>query len=392
MPALGADMEAGTLVEWRVKPGDSVGRGDIVAVVETQKGAIEVEIFEQGTVTEIVVPVGERVPVGTVLARLGPQGAPPPRAVTVRPPAPAPAPPAPPPVIAPSRGPSPAAAPTRPRITPVARRRAAEAGIDIATLTGTGIDGSITLADVEAAASGPRAAPAAAAPPSPRRAFDSGEMRKAIAAATSRAKREIPHYYLTQTVDLGPATAWMAAFNRDRPPPERLMPAVLLLKAVALALCDVPAVNGTFEGGAFRPGSGIHVGWAIALRGGGLVAPTLRDADKRPLSDLMRSLRDLVQRARSGGLKSSELAMGTITITSLGDRGADTVTGVIYPPQVAIIGFGRIMTRPWVVDGAILPRPLVTISLSGDHRATDGHVGGLFLAAVERHLMEPETL
>lgn len=388
MPALGADMDAGTLVEWRIKPGDVVKRGAIAAVVETQKGAIEVEIFEEGTVTDLVVPVGTRVPVGTVLARLGGEGraaigvapasAPPPKPAAVAPMAA--------PVVTPARTGMPSTVAGRARVTPVARRRAAEAGLDLAALSGTGVDGAITLADVEAALMAP--APA----PGPRRAMNAGDMRRAIAAATSRSKREIPHYYLTQTVDLGPAMAWLAAFNQDRPPPERLMPAVLLLKATALALRDVPALNGTFEDGAFRPGSGIHVGWAVALRGGGLMAPTLRDVDRRTLADLMRSLRDLVQRARSGGLKSSELAIGTITITSLGDRGADTVTGVIYPPQVAIVGFGRIATRPWIVDGAVAARPLVTVSLSGDHRATDGHVGGLFLAAVERHLAEPHSL
>lgn len=385
MPALGADMDAGTLVEWRIKPGDVVKRGAIAAVVETQKGAIEVEIFEEGTVTELVVPVGERVPVGTVLARLGSDGAaaaaalvsaPPPRPVAVLP------------VGTPARPIVPPTAAVRVRITPVARRRATEAGLDFARLSGTGIDGAITLADVEAALVAPPAVPVAVR----RRGIDAGDMRKAIAAATSRSKREIPHYYLTQTIDFGPATTWLAGFNQDRPPPERLMPAVLLLKATALALRDVPALNGTFEDGAFRPGDGVHVGWAIALRGGGLIAPTLRDADRRTLVDLMRSLRDLVQRARSGGLKSSELVMGTMTITSLGDRGADTVTGVIYPPQVAIVGFGRIATRPWIVDGAVVPRSLVTVSLSGDHRATDGHIGGLFLAGIERHLLEPSTL
>ena len=157
--------------------------------------------------------------------------------------------------------------------------------------------------------------------------------------------------------------------------PDRLLPAVLLLKATALALREVPQLNGTYVDGAFRPGDGIHVGWAISLRGGGLVAPAIRDADKLPLAELMAAMRDLVQRARTGGLRSSELASPTVTVTSLGERGAESVTGIIYPPQVAIIGFGTVLTRPWVVDGRVEARPLASVTLAADHRVTDGHIG-----------------
>jgi pyruvate dehydrogenase E2 component (dihydrolipoamide acetyltransferase) len=164
-------------------------------------------------------------------------------------------------------------------------------------------------------------------------------------------KREIPHYYLGHTVDLGAALAWLETFNAAQPVSQRLLPAVLLLKASALALREVPQLNGTFIDGAFEAGAAIHVGWAISLRGGGLVAPAIRDTDQRPLPELMTAMRDLVRRARTGGLRSSELGSPTVTVTSLGDRGAETVIGIIYPPQVAIIGFGSISRRPWVVDG-----------------------------------------
>lgn len=383
MPALGADMEAGTLVEWHVKQGDRVKSGDVIAVVETQKGAIEVEVFVEGVVSNILVPVGARVPVGTILARIdGPAGeAAQPAAAAARPPAlqvaAAPIPVA-KPVIAPD---------ARLKITPVARRRAAALNIDVAALRGTGVDGSIRLADVEAAA---RAAPAGA--PSIRRGVDLSEMRKAIAAAMSRSKREIPHYYLSETVDLHAALSWLEDFNRDREPLARILPAVLFLKAAALALHAQPKLNGFFENGAFVPASEIHIGWAVALRGGGLVAPAMRDTDKKSLAELMSSMRDLVERVRRGGLRASELASPTMTVTSVGDRGAETVTGIIYPPQVAIVGFGRVVTRPFVVDGRIAPRPLVTVSLAADHRVTDGHLGGLYLAEVARLLQEPEKL
>ncbi len=217
-------------------------------------------------------------------------------------------------------------------------------------------------------------------------------MRKAISAAMGRSKREIPHYYLSHTVDLGAALAWLASFNAAHPVPERLLPAVLLLKAAALALREVPQLNGTYVDGVFRPGDGIHIGWAISLRGGGLVAPAIRDADKRSLGELMTAMRDLVRRARTGSLRSSELTSPTITVTSLGDRGAESVTGIIYPPQVAIIGFGTVLTRPWVVDGRVEPRPLASVTLAADHRVTDGHTGARLLNAIECLLQEPATL
>jgi pyruvate dehydrogenase E2 component (dihydrolipoamide acetyltransferase) len=384
MPALGADMEAGTLVEWHVKQGDRVKSGDVIAVVETQKGAIEVEVFVEGVVSNILVPVGARVPVGTILARIdGPAGE------TDQPAAAAARPPTPQLAAAPILQAKPVIAPgARLKITPVARRRAAALNIDVTALRGTGVEGAIRLADVAAAAA--RAVPAGAPPI--RRGVDLSEMRKAIAAAMSRSKREIPHYYLSETIDLHAALSWLEDFNCDREPLARILPAVLFLKASALALRAQPKLNGFYESGAFVPMSEIHIGWAVALRGGGLVAPAIRDTDKKSPSELMSSMRDLVERARRGGLRASELTSSTMTVTSVGDRGAETVTGIIYPPQVAILGFGRVVTRPFVVDGGIAPRPIVTVSLAADHRVTDGHLGGLYLAEVARLLQEPEKL
>jgi pyruvate dehydrogenase E2 component (dihydrolipoamide acetyltransferase) len=289
----------------------------------------------------------------------------------------------------------PAAAATRARVTPAARRRARELGVDADALHGSAADGAVSLADVEraAAASGPAAVQAApAGARAIRSGFDPAQMRQAIATAMSRSKREIPHYYLTSTVDFHAAEAWLEAFNAERGPAERLLPATLLLKACALALRELPQFNGLYQEGRFQPGSGVHVGWAIALRGGGLVAPAIHDADRRTLPELMAALRDLVQRARSGGLRSSELSDPTVTVTSLGDRGADSVLGVIYPPQVAIIGFGQLLLRPWVVDGEIVARRVVTLSLAADHRVSDGHLGGQMLAAIGAALQQPGRL
>lgn len=408
MPSLGADMESGKLAQWLVKPGSTVKKGDVIAVVETHKGAFEIDVFLEGAVSELCAKEGEELPVGALLARIATAGeaaaapAPPPAA----PPSPAVTPPLTPP--APQReakasreaGVPPAGMPAEPsaerkKVSPAARRRAHELGIDAETLAGTGIDGSVTLADVELAGAGggKREKPAATLDEPKRRAgFDPDQMRQAIAAAMSRSKREIPHYYIGATIDMAKALGFLEAYNRERPPEQRLLPAVLLLKASALALRDMPQFNGFWEDGRFRRADGIHIGWAIALRGGGLIAPAIRDVDRRPLAELMDALRDLVGRARGGGIRGSEMMEPTFTVTSMGDRGAESVFGVIYPPQVAILGFGRVIERPWVVDGRIVARPLVSASLAADHRASDGHGGSLFLAAVDRYLQEPEAL
>ncbi len=383
MPALGADMETGKVVQWRVAPGARVKPGDVVAVVETHKGAIDVECFLDGVIDDLA-PLGEDLPVGAVLARV--RGVDEAATPASRPPAAA-AQPTPPQAGAPASGAatSQEAAP-RIKLSPAARRRAQQLGLDAQTLQGSGTDGAVTLADVERAAAAPQ--PLAAA----RRGFDPAQMRRAIAAAMARSKREIPHYYLTSTIDFAAASAWLAAYNRERDPTERLLPATLLLKATAKALTEVPQFNGFHENGAYRAGPGIHVGWAIALRGGGLVAPAIHDADRKSLPELMLALRDLVQRARAGGLRSSELTDPTITVTSLGERGAESVLGVIYPPQVAIVGFGRVVERAWVVDGQVVARALVAATLAADHRASDGHLGGQFLLAIDRALQAPESL
>lgn len=343
MPALGAEVESATLVEWRVKPGDAVKRGDIVAEVETDKGVIEIESFETGVVSEILVGPGTKVPVGAVLARIRVEGE----------------------------------APARVRVSPAAKAAAEKLGLDAMQLKGTGPEGSVTREDVEKAA----------VPKDPAAA-----MRRAIGAAMSKSKREIPHYYLAARVDMGPAMAWLAAENASRPIADRLLPAALIVKAVARAAAEVPELNGFWIDGSFRPGSGVHVGVAVSLKGGGLVAPAIHDADRLRVGEVMSRLADLVTRARTGSLKGSEMSDPTITVTSLGDSNVEEVFGVIIPPQVAILGFGAVVERPWVVEGRVVPRPVVTVSLSADHRASDGRRGAAFLAALDRRLQKPGEL
>jgi pyruvate dehydrogenase E2 component (dihydrolipoamide acetyltransferase) len=215
-------------------------------------------------------------------------------------------------------------------------------------------------------------------------------MRRAIANAMTRSKREIPHYYLGTTIDMRRATAWLADENARRPVTTRLLPAALLLRAVALAAREVPEMNGFWVDGLFQAAGGVHVGIGIALRQGGLVAPALHDVDRKGLDEIMRDMLDLVKRVRAGTVRSSELSDATITVTNLGDQGVETVYGIIYPPQVALVGFGRIVERPWAVDGAVGVRPTVVCTLAADHRASDGHRGGRFLAAIDRLLQQPE--
>jgi pyruvate dehydrogenase E2 component (dihydrolipoamide acetyltransferase) len=455
MPSLGADMEEGTVLEWLVKPGDTVHKGDIVAVVDTAKAAVEVETFVDGVVSELLVPVGTKAAVGTPLARISGEGVAP-----VVPTAAAPAPAAAVPGPAVPGSAVPRAASGRPAPAPLVLRLAAELGVDLDTVTGTGPHGRITREDVTRAAA-PAPAPASVIPAAPaasrvratpyaRRLAEelgvdladalatAGEaatvvraehvrraaarpvpapaasarrpvpeptaervgtaadrqaaMRVTIGRLMARSKREIPHYYLSATVDLERARTWMQEQNRGLPVAERLVMASLLLKATALAARRHPELNGFWVDDAFVPGAGVHLGVAVSLRGGGLVAPAIHDADTLALGALMAAVRDLVGRARAGRLRGSEMTDPTLTVTNLGDQGVESVTGVIYPPQVALVGFGRVVERPWAVDGMLAVRPVSVLTLAADHRATDGFVGGRFLTTIDQLLQRPEEL
>ncbi len=415
MPSLGADMVEGTLTSWNVEVGQPVERGDIICEVETNKGDIEVEIWESGVVTELRVEPGQKVPVGEVIALLDTG------AEAPEPPTPEPEP----------ETPSDPADRTGERVlaSPAARRRAKELGVDLRSLTGTGVDASITRADVEAArkprispvakriadeqglnlheiqGSGPGGTirradvedaapqkPAPQKPPQPDEEDPLSAMRQAIAIAMARSKREIPHYYLYETVPLYRATEWLRQHNAEQPVGDRLLMGVLFLKAVALACRDVPEMNGFFSNDRFEPRKEIHPGFAIALRQGGVIPPAVHDADQKGLSELMDHLRELTRRVRRGKLRSSEVTDATITITSLGDQGVEAVFGVIYPPQVALVGFGKVTPRFWAHDGLVGTRPAVTVTLAADHRVSDGLTGARFLATISDLLQHPEDL
>lgn len=399
LPSLGADMDEGTLLEWRVAPGDLVHKGQVLAVVDTTKAALDVESWHEGTVHALLVETGRTIPVGTPILRLAVAGeaveslaasVPPPtgRAPAFQPPSGAGAARDSVSGEAAERRPGEAApivgagaARSRPRISPAARRRAAELGVDLSRVTPPQ-DGTIRLEDVERARHG---VPAPAADRASR-------LRATIAAAMSRAKREVPHYYLGEQVALGPALDWLGAQNAARPPLTRLLPAALYVRAVALAAREHRDFNGWYTAGAFHAADAVHVGVAIAPRGGGLLAPAIMHADEKALETVMNELRDLIARARAGSLQRRELADATITLTHLGDGGVQQVYGIVYAPQVALVGVGGIAVRPWVIGDRVLPERTAWLTLSADHRVTDGHAGSRFLESVAARLHDPAAL
>jgi len=473
-------MDTGTVTRWLVHPGDAVHRGQIVAIVETDKADVEVEVFQDGIVEELLVPEGVQVEVGTSLARLGSLAAPTDAAVdharpsgpsagepadqtprkrprTPRRPPPAsqpgathwvaPTPSEPAPAATAGSAPAPQASPpsTGPRpagpVSPLVRRRAAELGVDLNTVAGTGKGGALKRVDVERAATdaarppqrassadraqvsprarrlaqeqgidpaqlvgtGPNGAvtgrdvervePPGGAPVQANAPMDrAAAMRGAIARAMARSKREIPHYYLAQEIDFSSAQDFLRERNAATPVTNRILPAALLLKSTALAVRHTPELNGFWIDDELRVSGDVHLGVAISLRGGGLVAPAIHDADDLSIDELMTALRDLVNRARAGSLRALELSNPPIPVTNLGDQGVQVVHGAIYPPQVALVGFGSILERPWAARGMVGARPVVTGTLAADHRASDGARGALLLKRIDSLLQDPTTL
>ena len=382
LPSLGADMEGATLTQWLKQPGDRVRRGEPLATVETTKGLIDIESYDDGQVLRHLVQPGTHVPVGHALARLDVETGPHSAA--------APAPPVTPAVTSP---PTPVASErvtptsaethaTRTRMSPAARRRAHELGVPLAALEHAAGGGIVHVAEVEKLAAG---APAGS---SDARVA----MRATIGATMARSKREIPHYYLAHDVDFGPAREWVTRYNAAHTVKDRLLEGVLIAKAVALAAARLEGFSGTFRDGRFHPAAAVHLGTAIALRGGGLVAPALLDAHLKDLPTLMHEFSALVERVRAGHLRSGEFTAATLTLTSLGADGVDVLYPIINPPQVAIVGAGAIRERPWVNEGQLAVRAVLTLTLAADHRVTDGRSGARFLRTVADLLADPQSL
>ncbi|MGY2575361.1 dihydrolipoamide acetyltransferase family protein [Vibrio sp. C8] len=399
MPALGADMSEGTLVEWLVKPNDFVDKGAIIAVIETSKGAIDMESYYQGTILELLVAPGTKLAVGSVMAHMDSNE----KLAKVRSVAPAsPTPILEAPVEIKPESPIEQAAVVngehntsfnetkRTLASPLVRKTAHLSGINLSGLTGSGPQGAIVYRDLTNVASLREAKE-----PEPNLQSDSSNMspmRQAISDAMSRSKREIPHYYISLEIDLTKAQEWLGEQNQQREPEQRLLLPALLLRAIADQLTHFPELNGFYVDGRFTPSPSVNIGNTISLREGGLVIPAIINADQLPLDQLMEALRDLAERSRRGRLRSSEISEGTITVTSIGDRGADSITGVIYPPQVAIIGLGRLRQSAIVKDDHLDIGEMMTVTLAADHRVSDGITGARFLRALAKQLQHPEAL
>ncbi len=400
MPSLGADMESAILMEWLVKEGDSVTKGQVIAEVETSKGVIEIEVFEDGVVEKLLVEEETECAVGMPLALICSN-----KEETKEPE-----------VIEEKSLQDEAEKELirqeesinqeepvvqneplmqeRIKISPAARRRADELGIELTMITPR--DGVIQLSQVEAVRTKvlpkPKEQPKVDTIKSPSKLESKDGMRQAIAAAMSRSNAEIPHYYLSTPINMTPALTYLDTINQERSIQERILPVALLLRAVVLALTEVPQLNGFWREDEHQVSPEIHLGMAIALRKGGLMTPALLNAQELNLSEMMSAMSDLIIRTRKGKLRASEMTQQTITITNLGDLGVERVYGLIYPPQLAVVGLGVIEERPWVEGDALCIRKVMTATLAGDHRATDGRTGAKFLDKLNQYLQKPKEL
>ncbi|ADN08608.1 dihydrolipoamide acetyltransferase family protein [Sulfurimonas autotrophica] len=379
MPSLGADMESAVLMEWKVKEGDKVKKGDIIAEVETSKGVIEIEVFEDGIVEKLLVEPETECKVGDPIALIHSdnenssekteqkvsQKIPKIKEEIKK-------------EISQVKEDS--AEEKRIKISPAARKKAKELGVNLEELS-SHIKGKIQLSDIEKAVKKTQ-----------NTSFSSDGMRQAIAKAMSRSNAEIPHYYLSTSINMTPALQWLKELNAKRSINERILPAALMIRAVVSALKKVPELNGFWKDNAPQISDAINPGIAIALRKSGLITPAILNTQQMNLDDVMKSLSDLITRTRSGKLKGSEMTQQTVTITNLGDLGVESVLGVIYPPQVAIVGIGRIIDKPWAENDMLSVRKVVQVTLAGDHRATDGRTGAQFLDKLDKILQKPEEL
>lgn len=418
MPALGADMSHGTLMEWQVKPGDHVEKGDIIAVIETSKGAIDMESYYSGTISELLIEPDVKLPVGSVIARMqsdtpvsdikstnsADSGEPLPDVTEEELP----------PYIAPKTVRSEDTesgvkrdivmesellehvdtrssdnVQQRQYASPAARKSAYLSGVDLSTLVGSGPRGAVLLRDLPENIEEQHPSEIQKTSTTQQ---EMSPMRQAISDAMSRSKKEIPHYYLALDINLTKVQNWLAEQNQQREPEQRLLLPAVILCAIARQLAKFPDLNGFYQDGHFTPSESVNIGNTISLREGGLVIPGILDADKLSIDQTMEALRDLAERSRRGRLRSSEISQTTITVTSIGERGADSITGVIYPPQVAIIGLGRQRQAPVIKSNQIEIGDIMTITLAADHRVSDGVTGARFLQALAKQLQHPEAL
>lgn len=396
MPSFGADMATGTLVEWLVKQGDSIKRGSVIAVIDTHKGAIDLDLFEDAVIEALLVEEGQQVTVGTPIARL--------RALT----------------------PSSAAEPLteeqesiddnnspeapgevkddthrreRPNTanfilaTPAARAFALKHQLSLAMLSSANNNQIVTLKMAEIAYLEPGQATVAKKRENQQQSgFDKNAMRQAISETVTRSKQQIPHYYLSQRLDISVLEQYLQTYNSKVPAEQRILLAAPLLCAIARTLMKNRQLNGVYANNTFSASDTVNLANAINLRGGGLVMPVIRDAQTLTAPLIMERLKEQVERARSGSLRVSELSDSSCTVTSIGERGAEQMFAVIYPPQVAIIALGSAHQEAMIVEGIVQVRSIIEATLAADHRVSDGHIGARLLYQLNQQLQKPDEL
>jgi pyruvate dehydrogenase E2 component (dihydrolipoamide acetyltransferase) len=439
MPALSPTMEEGNLAKWLVKEGDKIKSGDVIAEIETDKATMEVEAVDEGTVAKIVVPAGtEGVKVNALIAVLAADGedvaaaasgagagaAPAAKEAPKAEAAPAAAPVS---VSAPAAAPAPvASAPAandghRTFASPLARRLAKEAGIDVTAVSGTGPHGRVVKKDIEAAVSGgtvkaaPAAAPAAqpiaaAAPAAPKgmsddavlKLFEQGSyelvphdgMRKTIAKRLQESKQTIPHFYVSVDCELDALLALRTQLNDSAPKSKDGVPAYklsvndMVIKALALALRDVPDANVSWTDSAMVKHKHADVGVAVSIPGG-LITPIIRSAEQKTLSTISNEMKDYGKRAKERKLKPEEYQGGTTAVSNMGMMGVKNFAAVVNPPHATILAVGAGEQRVIVKKGEMVIANVMTVTLSTDHRAVDGALGAELLAVFKGYIENP---
>ncbi len=409
MPKMGDAMTEGKVLRWIKQQGDAVRKGEAIAEIETDKVNVDLEAEWAGTLAQVIVDVGGVAPVGApigFIARPGEQ-------VEQKPasrPAPTPAPTPAPAQATPTRPAAgvPARTPAAPggtaagdiRVSPLARRLAEQHGIPLASIKGTGPEGRITKEDVEAAIGGAPGAPAATpavqpatngaptvAPPGTKDVALT-RMRATIARRMTESKQQAPHIYLTVGIAMDAALAARRRINEQLPDERKVSVNDLVIKATALALTKHPNLNASFTGQAIRQSAAINISTAVALPDG-LIAPTLYACDTNPLSQIALESKALAERARSGHLKPEDLSGGTFTISNLGMLGVDSFVAIINPPQSAILAVGTAKPTPVVKDGSVAVATVMQVTLSADHRVTDGAEAATFLGELRQLLEHP---
>jgi pyruvate dehydrogenase E2 component (dihydrolipoamide acetyltransferase) len=418
MPALSPTMTEGNLARWLKKEGDRVKAGDVIAEIETDKATMEVEAVDEGILGKIVVPDGTQgVKVNDVIAVLVDAG----EAVPSGAPAAAPAPAA----AAPAAAPAPeAAAPAalnpqpippsggdRVFASPLARRMAQQAGVDLARVKGSGPNGRIVKADIEAALSrGPAAAPAAAAPAAapapkpaatpfsttaPHTAVPNSTMRKVIARRLSESKATIPHFYVTMDIEIDALLKLRGDLNarspKDGPGAYKLSVNDLVIKATAATLRRFPACNASWTEDAIIQYHDVDISVAVSIPEG-LITPIVRQADRKGLAAISAEMKDLAARAKSGTLKPEDFQGGGFSISNMGMYGVSDFSAIINPPQAGILAVSAGLQKPVVKDGALAIATVMTCTLSVDHRVIDGALAAEFMQALKRTIEDPLSL